>query len=70
MCLSLYLSLFPNGKARNKPMLSNIEASNTKTIELRKVKASLYDIGIEKGKKQKNKKTKKNRRLFNTVVPE
>ena len=41
-------------------MLSNIEASNTKTIELRKVKASLFDIGIEKCKKQKTKtKTKK-----------
>ena len=50
-------------------MFSNIEASDTKTIELRKVKASLFDTGIENGKKNK-KKTKKNRRLFNTVVPE
>ena len=51
-------------------MLSNIEASNTKTIELRKVKASLFDIGIENGKTNPKKKTKKNRRLFNTAVPE
>ena len=50
-------------------MLSNIEASDTKTIELRKVEASLFDIGIENDKK-KTKKTKKNRTLFNTVVPE
>ena len=38
-------------------MLSNIEASDTKTIELRKVEASLFDIGIENDqKKQKNPK--------------
>ena len=44
-------------------MLSNIEASDTKTIELRKVKASLFDIGIENGKKNK-KKTKKKTGCF------
>ena len=40
-------------------MLSNIEASDTKTIELRKVEASLFDIGIENDKKtpKKPKKT-------------
>ena len=50
-------------------MLSNIEASDTKTIELRKVEASLFDIGIENDQK-KQKNPKKNRRLFNTVAPE
>ena len=40
-------------------MLSNIEASDTKTIELRKVEASLFDIGIENDKKKKTKKPKK-----------
>ena len=44
-------------------MLSNIEASDTKTIELRKVKASLFDIGI-KNKKKKKKKTKKKQEAF------
>ena len=31
-------------------MSSNIEASDTEAIEFRKVKASLFDIGIEKCK--------------------
>ena len=37
-------SVFPNGKAVNKSVLSNIE----KTIKLRKVKVSLFNIRVEK----------------------
>ena len=46
-----YPALFPNGKASNKSWPSNIEASDTETIKVIKVKASLFDIRIEKCKK-------------------
>ena len=41
-------SLFPNGKAVNKSVSSNIE----KTIKLRTVKVPLFNISIEKCKKR------------------
>ena len=41
-------SLFPNGKAVNKSVSSNIE----KTIKLRKVKVSLFKIRMDKCKKE------------------
>ena len=41
--------LFPNGKAINKSVLSNIE----KTIKLRTVKVSLFNIRMEKNAKRR-----------------
>ena len=49
---SLYPPLFQNGKARNEPVSSNIEAGDTGTIEFRKVKDFVFNIGIEKCKKE------------------
>ena len=48
-------SLFPNGKANNKSVLSNIE----KLIKLRKVKVSLLNIHMAKNAKRK---------LFHTAI--